>query len=1315
MLKKLTMFIQTRRQAWSLVPAAAAWTTILVVLWATFAMAPAIVAQTATAGAVVGVVTDPTGAVVPKAEVKLVNLETNATSTQSTNNSGEYVFPNATPGNYKITVTLAGFRTVSVPNLTVQVNKSLNQPIQLEVGGGTQVVEVSATATAELQTTDAQIGNVITHDALLRLPTFSRSVTELLGIQPGVVPAASGAGSGIAMRASGAIDDQNTVTVDGIDVTQSVVAGNTVVPIPTDSVQEFRMNVANANSNFDRASGGQMALIGRRGTNTLHGTAYAYFENDVLNANTWDSNHAGIGKPAIDDKRFGGSLGGPIIKDKTFIFGHYEGRRFDSTSQVTRTVPTDLLKQGILQFRDASSNVQRFNLASAAVCGSGGNTLCDPRGLGLSPTVKAEWALMPAGNVTGGDGLNTTGYLANIGTPIQDDYGRLALDHNFNSKLVFNGSYTYFRHIATGAGEIAIVNGQPQSLITTPQRGAVVSGGLTWQISPTLLNVFRFGYVKDTNAGQALTPQQAAGRLALPGTSTSGGPVAILVGSGVSSFIDSPIDMDTQRARYQENWNKDIQFLDDMTWIRGSHTMSFGAQVHALPYTHARADKVVGSLSSLLATVDSGNFLQIPAVNRPATCGASIGTNCLQANDLSNWNRYYASALGMIDNVNILAARDSKLNPLPFGTNLINHTNEFATYFYWQDTWRVKRSFTLTFGLSYGWQTSPTEDEGKQTVQIDASTGQLISAVPYLQAKEQAALKGQIYNPTMGWVPVNLAHHPVFNVDWGNVAPRAAFAWNPSFGKGFMGHLLGDRKTVLRGGFGLFYDRSNTVQSVEIPMLGVGFGQNINITTPACNLSGTGGAGCNGAVGSSNPGLSSFRVGVDGAIPLPAFGTMSSPVIPGPQPYAETLSFQVDPNTKIGRSYSVDLSIQRELPGSMVLEAAYVGRFARHLPQAVNLTAAPYMFTDPASGQSFAQAFDNVATALRNSQPAPVQPWFENQLPGLAAQKGAANATAYVVAQNAGNFTGGQVFSIFQNLGTYRRGLNLQPYSNDESQIEFMRTYIGSSNYNGLLVTLNKRFSHGLNFSFNYTFSKALDDDVTNQNNAGYYPNNYHLGTEYGPSPFDRTHTISAFYRYDLPAGKGHRLGTGNWFDRVIGGWSTSGIFTAWTGVPLVVVESGQVWGDAPNVITANTGLIPVNGVPSTGLNSGVGGSNGVGTNAALKTGSGMSLFADPSAAFNSFRPVLLSQDTRAGRGNPLRGLPYKNIDMSLQKETKITERVLTRFSADFFNIFNHPNFANPGLSYTNKAAFGVITGTYNPPGRTNGARWIELGIRVEF
>jgi hypothetical protein len=199
-----------------------------------------------------------------------------------------------------------------------------------------------------------------------------------------------------------------------------------------------------------------------------------------------------------------------------------------------------------------------------------------------------------------------------------------------------------------------------------------------------------------------------------------------------------------------------------------------------------------------------------------------------------------------------------------------------------------------------------------------------------------------------------------------------------------------------------------------------------------------------------------------------------------------------------------------------------------------------------------------------------------------------------------------------------------------------------------------------------------------------------------------------------LPVGKGHRVSTGNWFDRVIGGWYTSAIMSAFTGVPLAVMQGSQVWGDSVT-LGQNSSMVPINPVPSTGLNKGVPGSGGVGTNASAANGTGLSLFADPAAAFANFRPVLLSQDTRTGRANPMRGLGYWNLDVSVGKTTAITERIRTRFSADFFNLFNHQNFANPGMSYTNPAAFGVITGTYTPPNRTNAARWIEFGIRVEF
>ena len=184
----------------------------------------------------------------------------------------------------------------------------------------------------------------------------------------------------------------------------------------------------------------------------------------------------------------------------------------------------------------------------------------------------------------------------------------------------------------------------------------------------------------------------------------------------------------------------------------------------------------------------------------------------------------------------------------------------------------------------------------------------------------------------------------------------------------------------------------------------------------------------------------------------------------------------------------------------------------------------------------------------------------------------------------------------------------------------------------------------------------------------------------------------------------------------MIGGWYTSGIITAWSGLPVTVLESTQAFGDGV-VLGANTAAIPVNGLPTTGMHDNVGGSNGYGTTGGSNR-TGKNLFASPQAAFGDFRPILLSADGRTGRANPLRGLPFKNFDLSLGKETAVTERIRVRFSADFFNIFNHPNFANPTssqLSLQNPQSFGVITSTFIPPNQTNSARWIEFGLRVEF
>jgi hypothetical protein len=1248
--------------------------------------------QSATTGSLAGSVTDPTGAVIPLATVELISTDTSAILTQTTNAGGQFTFSNVRPGLYKVTVKMTGFRVSSYPNIQIEVNKTYPLDVKLDVGTDNQVIEVTASTGVQLQTSDAQIGNSISKDIISRLPTLQRNVTELINLQPGVVPT----GNNLGIRTTGAIDDQNTVTVDGVDITAVVTAAGTSIPTPQDSVEEFRVNVSNPNANLSRASGGQMTLVGRHGSNDLHGAGYGYFQNSVLNSNTWDNNAARVAKPDISDKRYGFRLGGPIKKNKTFLFGNYEARDFDQVQQVNRTVPTDSLKAGILRFRDGAGNILSYDLKTSMACGPNGNQACDPRGIGISPSSRAQLALMPASNLgSGGDGLNTLSYLANIPTPLQDRYIVGRLDHMFSEKLTFNGSYTYFRRIQAGIGDISVKDST--SVISTPQRGTLLTGSLTWQAKSNLINVTRFGFVRDVGPTEATAPSAAARLLNIPGTNTSAGNIALLLGGGTTAFLDSPIDMDTQRARYQASYSRTYQFDNDVTWIKGSHNFSFGGQFRPIWYRHDRADKVVGSLTSLVAAVDQGSFLNIPASNAPQVCATATSANCIRSSDLNNWGRFYSAALGLVDNVGVLAVRDASLNPLPLGTNLINLTKSYATYFNGQDTWRVNKSLTLTYGFSYGFQTAPKEDLGRQTIQIDTATGKPVDPLAYLQQKLTAAQAGNIYNPTFGWVPVKDANRSVFDTAYHGFSPRASFAYSPD-GTGFLGKLMGDRKTAIRGGFGLIFDRSNMVQNVLIPMLGVGFAQNVSVNGPKCNAT-TAGPLCDAA--SANPALSAYRVGVDGSIPLPVIAGAQAPVVP--TNFAETFSFQVDPNTVLGRSYNVDFSIQRELPGGWIFDLAYVGRFARKLPHAINLTQSPYMFKDSASGQTFAQAYDFIRSQLRAGVPfanIPNQPFFENQLAGIAP-----SATQFVLSGQSTNFNAGNVSTIFLNMGRFRRTLGREPYNNDQSQVEFMRTYIGSTNYNGLLLTAAKRLSKGLVVNANYTFSRAMDNGLLNQNNAGFYHNSFYPSTEYGPSVFDRSHVFNLNWIYNLPVGKGHLIRLPGAFDRVLSGWYVSGIATAWSGVPLIVSDSAgaQTWGGATQLGPAS-GAIQT-GPITTGLNAPV-------------TGTGFNFFPDRTQALAAFRPVQLSADGRSGRANPIRGLPYKNLDISISKDTYVTEKLFFRISADMFNALNYVNFANPtqaNLNINNPNTFGTVNASFIAPNRTNSARWIQLAIRVEF
>jgi Carboxypeptidase regulatory-like domain len=1298
----------------------------LLLFVAGFVLPPGVRAQTAASSTVVGTVTDQSNAAVPGASVKLTNVATGVSLTTTTNTSGQYTFPTVTAGTYHVDVIKQGFKNASVEGVIVDIAKSYLVNVVMQVGGVNQSVTVEAGSNVQLETTTAQVSGVVNSEEMDSLPTLNHQATELIMIQPSVSPGTETFPTP-QPRFSGAIDDQNTYTLDGIDISDNLVGDGTWVPVNIDSVEELDVGVTNPNATFGRSSGGQINLLGRHGTNQYHGSAYWYNQNSAFNANSWDLNSVGVSQAHLVDNRGGARFGGPIFKNKTFFFLNYEFNRFPQSTTFTEDIPTASLRAGILTFKDAAGNIDTYNLATSTACGASGNQPCDPRGIGISPLVQAFWNLEPtAGNSPGGDGLNETGFRGTVSTPLDSDFGVFRLDHNFTDKWRFSGSYTYWRDISNTLDQISILNGVASSPSSSPIRAVVATGQLTTLITPNLTNTFRFGWVRNWQNFQVENPEQSAAQFNLPDTASGVASDPYIAINPAEALVAAPIQNTPDNARFQDYFQKSLQFTESVDWVKGKHTLEFGTDDRHLPLLTDRADTVVGGVTSLVSTLDTedglGGFLTIPAANTPPVCATSTSTNCLTASEVPAWGELYAGALGLVDNTSIFAVRDGSLNPLPFGTPLSNNTTQNQFYFYGQDIWRLTNSLTLSYGLSYGWQSPPVDTLGRQTILINDVTGQALTAPGYLSAKETAALQGQIYNPLTAYMPVHQAGTTVFNTDWGDVGPRASLAWNPSFGDTFLGRILGDKKTVIRGGYSLVYDRESTIESVVIPMLGVGFGQTLTEITPGCALP------CSTpAVSPANGG--DFRAGVDGNLAVPSVPSVSSPVVPT-IPFGDFISFQDDPDMKVGRATNLDLDVQRELPHNMLLEVGYVGHMGSRLPTSVDVNASPYFFVDSASGQSFAQAFDATTKSLLAGQTPATQSWFENQLPGFATSVcGGGTNTACLANTVPSDFTTGETQSLFEEMDLYRNSIGLQPYDNLQTQVSVLRTYEGTSTYNGFIVTLQKKTSGGLTFQVNYTLSKSLDQSLINQNNASYFLNSYFPNASYGPSLYDRRNLFTADYVYQLPVGNGHLLHFNNGFDRAISGWYWSGIFEAYSGLPLTVAESGDVWGVSP-ILGASVPAIPT--VPSSqldaGVHSGVTGSNGIGTDtnpvqpAGIPPGTGLNIFANPAAAFADFRNVNLSTDGRDGSANPFRQLGMWNMDMELGKSTKIRENIGFDFSAQFLNVFNNVNFLSPGastsatpLSLQSPENFGEITQTFVPANRTNSARWIELGLRLNF
>ena len=1309
--------------------------------------------QSAT-GTISGQVTDPQSAAIAGAEVRLVDRATASTRTAVTNDVGRYTFTAVPPGTYDLTISKTGFAASRLTAQTVDIGESLTLNVSLQVGATSTTVEVQASAGADLQTLNSTVGSTITNESLNLLPNLARDASYLSTLQVGVTPTGNVAGAGTDQNSfqldggfnSDDMSGDNSTYVPGNGYIGASSSGGTpsgVIPTPIESVEEIKIGSSNQTADFNGASGSQVQMVTKRGTNQFHGALYEfYFGNDVGAANLWKNNHTADSQLQLDytplpkthRNRFGGAIGGPLTPKfwggKTYFFANYEGMRYPNSSSYERAVPTALLKNGIVVLPNSSGAETAYNLNPGNVVVNGVNYApaqcpvngaigpCDPRGLGMNPLVQQLWNKMPLPNDTqyivsgAADGINEQGYLGVLALPQTSNFFVARIDHDFGEKWKFMSSYRYYGYSQeTNNQTVLSQSGQYTATAPRIQKPDYFVAGLTTTLSTNLTNDFRASYLRNfwqwTDAG---APPNLPG---LGGALEPGGESA-----ATNALI--PINVNTQNTR-QRFWDGHDQFYSDtLSQLYGNHLFQYGGSyLRAYDY-FTRNDNGVSTDTYTVYQITNGSGIGPSGYPTPSNLASAQGTT---------YEQLYSEVLGIVGQSQVAYTRSGpnlSLNPVgtPINANSIIPT--YDTYF--SDTWHMKPFLTLTYGLSWNLAMPPYEIHGHQVVLVDAS-GEPIATNDFLAQREKAALSGEGYAPEVGFATVanvGSGEKYPFPPFYGGFSPRVSLAWNPNAGGGWLGKIIGQNKTVIRGGYSRIYGRTNGVEQVLSPLTSPGVLQAVTCYPEMNNT-------C--APAGSLTAANAFRIGPDGlTAPLPAV----TPTLP--QPYFSGVGGNAqasdggadDPNYRPNHSDEVTATIQRALGSKAVLEVGYIGRRIRDMFQEINIDPVPYMTT--LSGQSFAQAYSSVyaeycglgsPSCAATSSAVTVQPFFEAALGGSKSAFCAAysSCTAAVVATYGSTIKATQVYTLWQNLSlangwTLGRTLLSSPAlgTNIGAQITAteMRTSDGYGNYNAGFIRFNTKDWHGLTTTSNFTWSRGLGSaSVTSSSSSETVPDPWDLAVGYGPWAYDYKLVYSLLMLYQVPVFKQQRGLLGH----VLGGWAIAPVFTAQSGAPLQIsVDTGsnqnaqafgEVYGNGNTAEYENAvGISPFTGGNT--LHAGVPTGNGV-TDA-----SGLNLFASPSAIYSEFRPPVLGTDWNVNGAGPLRGFPTWNVDATVSKSFAIHERWNATLLFQFVNLLNHFQPANPSMNINSPQTWGVVTAQATT---ANGlqSRWMEFGLRVGF
>jgi len=1166
-----------------------------------------------TSGTISGTVKDQSGGYAANATVTVRDASTGVVRSVSTSEGGGFVAPNLPPGTYAITIELAGFKKLEKTGVIVSAADRLNAG-DFVLTVGTTADEITVTAESgelQLQSNSGERSDLISGKQLNDVALNGRNVLDYMKLVPGVISSfdghASGTGGLDSMNINGTRANQHEFTIDGASNVDTGNNGGTHVTINPDAIEEVKILTSNYQAEFGKAAGGQIAIVTKGGTNQWHGDVRFFHRNEGLNANDYFNKKNQLAGPTPTNSPFiyrynyiGYQIGGPIRKDKLFVFWNQEIYRqlVPISGTTTFYTPTKLERQG-----DFSQSIDGNGLP-IVISGPGiTNNKIDPTK--LSPAQQTVFAqvqkilnLFPSPNVSG-FGVKSQSYnfseALSGNAPRREDI--LRVDYQINQKNRLYGRWIH--------------NSENDSSPFTPFPGPFgifacatsinFPGGCTqrhpgWNFSLNLVSTITPTMLNEFSIGPSHTLSLAAG--------TNGN---ISVGkNGINLPLLYPVSADQSIPDMGFNnlpnvsfggsylgatpWhqaNTTINVNDNLTKVLRSHTLKFGAF-----YQRNRKDQIAwGNINGQF------NFGLGPTSG--GTCPGGTGT-CTLGDPLAS------ALLGAFDSFGQSTAR-------PLGKFRYNQLE-----FYGQDTWRITPRLTLDFGMRFAW-IPPQYDASSQVALFDPAAYNPANAVTI--------------DPTTGNIVTSAGGNPLNGMKFTKNGQLPSGGWNsrgimPEPRLGFAYDLLGNHKTILRGGFGMMHDRTqgnlifNTVfnNPAVVKTASVGSGNIANLSTLQSSFG-------NGVLGNI---LGASR---DGKVPT---------------------------------VYSFSLGVQRELGSGTTLDLAYVGTLSRHLVTSRDLNAEPY-------GTLFTRAVQNPNCVDNNGDPVFPGGVVPTVQPGLQPQYAAAGY----------NFNGFCAYGAAAYTNAY-----LVPYKG-YGQIAYLQ-FDGTSNYNSLQVSLQRRFSKGLTFGAVYTFSKALATANSDQDTQ----DPFKPLLDYRATSWDRTHVFAANYVYDLPGVTKH-FGGPKWLSYVTDNYQLSGITQLMTGTPVDLnsgfsfppgsVTGSNQYGAIPFYYTLDQSGNPV--LPAIGP------------------------------------PVRGTRDT-------LRSGGMQNWDMSLFKNIPLgSERRTLQLRLEAFNAFNHPNFndkfygitvngpweyASPTtpLTISKNSNWGTPADTYSGGG---GFRVVQLGAKLYF